>query len=458
MNVTETARELPPRRTSFAILLNVLGMIVVAAYLLPQLFGGTIVLPQWTVPVPFAFGAVAAWIVMISVPPRLLAVSRACCLVMVVAGATAAWPTNGLLIVPVIAGILQISALEHPTWLPYAYALAAGGLVLVVPLIEAVGGGKGVTPEGILSLEFAVLVALLGGANRRQARARQVAAAELAERTVAMREEQAKASALTARQSLARDMHDVLAHSLGGLVIQLDAVEAQLEAGKTDAALGRLHDARSMAASGLAEARRAVEALRSPTDASVSVPPADLAAQLIDLVDAHERLGGRIDFEQLGTPIDVPDAVATALRRALQESLSNARKHAPGEPVTVRLDWGRARVRLTVTNPDPAASASSGGPYVLPDATQGSAVSAERAARHVSEGAARDDNTAVPDGASESVTRAVDLAATGGGRGLVGMRERFSDLAGGAVQVGRRDGLFTVRAEAALSDGRGGER
>ena len=45
-----------------------------------------------------------------------------------------------------------------------------------------------------------------------------------------MREEQARASALAARQTLARDMHDVLAHSLGGLVIQLDAVEAQLEA------------------------------------------------------------------------------------------------------------------------------------------------------------------------------------------------------------------------------------
>ena len=147
------------------------------------------------------------------------------------------------------------------------------------------------------------------------------------------------------------------------------------------------------------------EALRSPSDAQGPVSSADLAAQLIDLVDAHERLGGRIDFEQLGTPVDVPDRVATALRRALQESLSNARKHAPGEPVQLRISWHPDRVALEVANAIPAATTA----------------------------------------------RGLELATTGSGKGLLGMRERFAELPGGTVETGMRDGRFEVRAEAALA-------
>ena len=400
---------LGPRRTPFGILLNVLGMAFVVGYLVPQVVQGTVSLPLATVPA--AIVSIAAWIGSLVVPARKLTLLRATYLVMVVGGALAAWATNGLLVVPVIAGVMQLGAIEHPPWLTYVGALIAGGLLLVVPLTVTLSGSRSVTPEGILSLEATVLVALLGGANRRQARARQAAAVELAERTSAMREEQAKASALAARQTLARDMHDVLAHSLGGLVIQLDAVEAQLEAGETDAALTRLHDARSMAASGLAEARRAVEALRSETDAPASVRTADLGAQLIDLVDAHERLGGRLRFEQLGSPTDVPEPVATALRRALQESLSNARKHAPGEPVEVRISWRPDVVELEVANPLRAFAPAS--------------ASGNRAA--------------------------TGLAATGSGKGLVGMRERFAGLPGGVVECGVRNGRFEVRASASLT-------
>jgi signal transduction histidine kinase len=410
--VIETVHQTELRRTPFGMLLNVVGLLVVIGYLIPQIVGGS-VSPQWTT--PFAVASVLAWIANVLTPVGWRRVSWGLYFVMVAAGATAAWSTNGLLIIPLISAIVQIAAAANPPWLTYLYSLIGAGIVLVVPLTVAIGGGKGVTVEGILSLEFGVVVALLGGINRRQARARQAAAAELVERTAVMREEQAKASALAARQALARDMHDVLAHSLGGLVIQLDAVEAQLEAGKTDAALKRLHDARSMAASGLAEARRAVEALRSQTDATASVASADLAAQLIDLVDAHERLDGRIDFEQLGTPVDVTQSVATALRRALQESLSNARKHAPGEPVRVRISWHPQLVTLEVSNP----------------------VGADASTAH------------------SSGRGGVQLATTGSGRGLGGMRERFAELPGGRVESGVEDGRFAVRAQAELVDAEG---
>ncbi|MHA7985438.1 sensor histidine kinase [Rathayibacter sp. CAU 1779] len=391
--------EHPMRRTGFGIALNATGLAVVTIYLIQQWIVG--VIPFWTLPVSAV--AVLAWLVALALPTKWWGAIRVFLFITTASAAVVAWPTNGLLIIPVIVGILGISSptTEAP-WLGYAFAAVAAVLVATTPIVAAINGEAGVTIQGVLSIEFAVLIALLGGINRRQSRARQAAATALAERTATMREEQARASALAARQSLARDMHDVLAHSLGGLVIQLDAVEAQLEAGETAAALVRLHDARSMAASGLAEARRAVEALRSAPDAAPSVSSTDLAASLIDLVDAHERLGGRIDFEQRGTPHDVPDVLATALRRALQESLSNARKHAPDEQVTVRIDWTATRVGLTVSNAVPATIPTN------------------------------------------------PLATSGGGRGLAGMAERFDELPDGRVEAARDGDTFVVRATASL--------
>lgn len=400
-----TATDHPLRRTGFGIALNLVGMGVACGYLLRNWAIG--VAPAWTLPIGIV--VTLAWLAALLVPARWRVAFVALVAVMTVGGAITSWPTNGLMIIPLIAGLIAITSTElAPVWLGYAFGVVAAVLVATTPIVAA-ATGHAVTVEGVLSLEFAVAVAVLAGVNRRQSRARQAAAAELAERTASMREEQAKASTLAARQSLARDMHDVLAHSLGGLVIQLDAVEAQLEAGKTDAALARLGDARSMAASGLAEARRAVEALRAEPDAAASVSSTDLAAALIDLVDAHERLGGVIEFEQSGAPRDVPDALATALRRALQESLSNARKHAPGLPVTVRIRWRPGTVELVVSNP-------------VPTATPGDA-----------------------------------LAASGGGRGLLGMRERFDELPDGEVTAARVGDTFVVRASARLPVAEPGE-
>ncbi len=397
------------------LLLNVAGLAIVTAYLLVAWVGGAIA--TWVGAV--AVVALLAWAARLVVPSGRAPLIRVLCLVMAVAAGVTAWPTDGLMIIPVIPAVLWMTrSPEHSAAWGYSAALTAAALVAGTPILLAANGAHPPSVESIVSLELAVLIALLGGVNRRQARARDLAAAELVERTDAMRLQEARAATLTARQELARDMHDVLAHSLGALVIQLDAVEAQLEAGTTGAALTRLHDARAMAASGLAEARRAVETLRSGPDSGSSVRACDIAADLVELVDAHERLGGGIRFEQHGAQSDLPEPVAVALRRALQESLSNARKHAPGQPVDVCVWWQPDRVRIEVTNP-----LAPGGPRDVPVTASGSARLA--------------------------------LAATGSGSGLAGMRERFGALPGGAVRSGARGGRFEVCAEAAIPAGPG---
>ncbi len=214
-------------------------------------------------------------------------------------------------------------------------------------------------------------------------------------------EEQARTDVLAARTQIASDIHDVLAHSLGGLVIQLDAVDALLESGDARAAAGKVRDARALAAEGLGEARRAVAALSEPpAGVDEAVPGESVVADVTALVDSHRSLGGRAKLTQSGPRTAVSAPVAIALRRAVQEGLTNARKHAPGRPVTVALRWGPDTVELEISNP---------------------------------------------------LGVGVGVAASGGGHGLVGMRERFAALPGGAVSAAAVSDSFvvTVRAQTA---------
>jgi signal transduction histidine kinase len=116
-----------------------------------------------------------------------------------------------------------------------------------------------------------------------------------------------------------------------------------------------------------------------------------VALELEALVDAHRSFEGRAELDEFGGRHDVSAPVEVALRRAVQEGLTNARKHAPGATVTVRLAWSDEAVEATISNP----------------------------------------------------LRGVTSAA-GGGHGLLGMRERFATLPGGAVVSGIESGRFVV--------------
>ena len=306
----------------------------------------------------------------------------------VLVGAVAAPATQGNALIPVAVCLL---VLVGDPELPLAFGIAAG--IAAMALI-ALGALIDPLPAAALATMLGVpVIAVLAGFSRRQGRQAQLREALLAEREVAIREE-------AIRVALARDLHDVLAHTLGGLVVQLDAAEALLEAGQPEAAEERVRGARSLAASGLGEARRAVAALRSPADALEPWPPERFEIAVDDLLDAHRSLGGTVELNRSGSPVTLSGVQANALQRALQEALSNARRHAPGAPVTAVLTWHDDRVLLSVRNPLPSVR---------------------------------------PAGAS------------GGGYGLIGMRERFEALpGGGSVTVQDSDGWFTVRAEAGL--------
>ncbi len=161
----------------------------------------------------------------------------------------------------------------------------------------------------------------------------------------AARESEHAASALAARTTAAREVHDVLAHSLSGLIIQLEAARLQGKATRADPLLqSSVDNALRSARSGLTEAKRAVAALRGERPQG----PADIPS----LIEEHRlATGAPITFEVIGDPHEMGDEAGLALYRATQEALSNVRKHAPGAAVEVQLNWYLDRVALTVTNP-----------------------------------------------------------------------------------------------------------
>ncbi|MGW5191387.1 sensor histidine kinase [Kribbella sp. NPDC004138] len=184
----------------------------------------------------------------------------------------------------------------------------------------------------------AVLVAF--GLNRRQYEVQARQTEQLLEQTRLAQSEHARAATLEERGRIARDLHDVLAHSLGALSVQLEVAEALLEErGDTAGALERVRRSRRLAVQGLTEARNAVAALRAD-----AVP--ELPAALAGLAEQHEKdHGTAVQLAVTGHPRTLDSAVTVALLGAAREALTNAAKHAPGQTVEMRLDGVRLSVR-----------------------------------------------------------------------------------------------------------------
>jgi signal transduction histidine kinase len=146
-------------------------------------------------------------------------------------------------------------------------------------------------------------------------------------------EQAREAGILDERQRLAGEIHDTLAQALAGIVTQLQAAEQ----GRHLPEVWQRHvvQARELARSGLAEARRSVRALRPE-----QLERAELREALETLIRSwSESSGVRTRFEVSGTVRHLPDAVADALFRVAQEALANVTKHAHAAKAALTLTF-----------------------------------------------------------------------------------------------------------------------
>ncbi|MBL1085158.1 sensor histidine kinase [Streptomyces actinomycinicus] len=223
-------------------------------------------------------------------------------------------------------------------------------------------------------------MALAGYVLRLDAEARGSAQRLLAQERAA-RLAEAESAALAERARIAREIHDVLAHSLSAQLVHLEAARLLIENGADrERILERVVAARGMARDGLAETRQALSALRGEL-----TPLEDFLSELVSTADGAE-------VTVTGESRPLPAEASQAVRRVAQEALTNVRKHAQGAKVQVRLDYHEHEVTLDVRD-------SGGRPGELGDA--------------------------------------------GAGYGLLGMRER-AELLGGSLDAGPDEEGFVV--------------
>jgi signal transduction histidine kinase len=303
-----------------------------------------------------------------------------------------------------------------------------------------------------------VIAAYLLGIRQRERRERageQLAA--LAERNrllTAERDTRVEMGAAAERARIARELHDIVAHSLSVIVVQADGGAA---AARSRPELGPqvLETIAATSRDALAQMRRMVSVLRAgPGGGDPDAPdytPAPGPGDLDDLVAQVHAAGLPVALDTIGTPRAMAEDAGLAVYRVVQEALTNVLKHAgPAASCRVVLHYGPAEVVVTVTDDGRGAAAGfsdgdapsgtgrrggdgGSGTGPVPDARQWAD----------DDGRAGDAQWA---GAVGGVGDGPGVAAADPGHGLEGMRERVT-LQGGSVHAGPRiGGGFEVTA------------
>ncbi len=225
-----------------------------------------------------------------------------------------------------------------------AVATAVASSVLCGGVLLAQHG----TQDGIWLVGAATgLSVVLGLISRSQQQALDsaVQAARSAERAL---EAEARNAVLAERARIARDVHDVLAHSLAGINMQLELVDALLDIGDLDRVREATGQAQRLVQESLKQARWTVSALRED-----ALPlPQTLSAMLLSS-------GVEESLAVTGTVRDIAVAPTQSLLRISQEALTNAARHAPGAAVHVSLHYDPETITVQVANERPAQSSTS---------------------------------------------------------------------------------------------------
>ena len=249
------------------------------------------------------------------------------------------------------------------------------------------------TPDLLFGLIGNLVPWLLGRALRR-ALDRSARLAVEAERLAVEREHDLATAAAAERDRIARELHDVLAHSLSVMVVQSSLAE-DLVPRDPDAALEALRTVQDSGRGALAETGRLLRLIRDDAD-ELGLCPERSLDDLHGLVDELGRSGLRVTLDaDPDAAAGIPVGVQLSAYRIVQEALTNVLKHAPGSLVGVRLARTGSEIQVEVRNGPP---------------------------------------TAPP------------VVTTTGGHGLVGVRERVA-LFGGTLRHGRTpDGGFQLSA------------
>lgn len=171
---------------------------------------------------------------------------------------------------------------------------------------------------------------------------------QLARQKEASELERARRSVLEERSRIARDLHDVVAHSMSMVVVQAQSAPQRLGGVSTE--VQREFDSiGQQAREALNEVRGMLGVLRSDGQLAEEVPQPGLGHVESLLRDTRDA-GIDLTWSVTGSPEGLSDASAMVVVRVLQESLANASRHAPGARVQVEVEYGAEDARISVLN------------------------------------------------------------------------------------------------------------
>jgi signal transduction histidine kinase len=385
MSDPERARTDEPRPRGRRSFLFDLGLALVAtAAELGQVIGaaGT---PTWQ-SIVLAVVAGAALVLRRTMPAAVLATTLAAAVAIVALGDDASG-------VPVLIALYTTAAVCELRVSLMALALtAATAATLSALTVDAPGRQTSATSGAIIASGLTIGIWGLGA----YAQTRRRYLRELRERAVAAereREQLARIAVQAERASIARELHDIVAHSVSVMLVGVRGARDVLRT-TPDAAEDTLARVERSGEQSLAELRRILALLREPEQSAESRPQPSLA-ELNDLVASYREAGLPVRLEVVGKPTPLPSGVELSVYRLVQEALTNTLKHSNPRNVAVTLVFSDSRLELEVV----------------------------------------DDGT--PTTPSAATT----------GQGLIGMRERVT-LLGGELQTGEREGGgFRVAAQ-----------
>ncbi|OKI05147.1 two-component sensor histidine kinase [Streptomyces sp. CB02923] len=276
--------------------------------------------------------------------------------------------------------------------------------VVLTAVAMCLGSRPWYAQENLAIFAWTGMAAAAGDAVRSR-RAFVTAIRERAERAERTREEEARRRVAEERMRIARELHDVVAHHIALVNVQAGVASHVMDS-RPDQAKQALAHVREASRSALDELRATVGLLRQSDDPQAPTEPAPGLGVLDQLVDSFVRAGLPVALDVPGSADALPAAIDLTAYRIVQEALTNVHKHAgAGARATVRIV--RSPDNLTVT--------------VLDDGA--------------------DEGDSGPDGREQG---------TGGGHGLIGMRERVAALRGTLETGPRPAGGFQVRVRLPL--------
>jgi signal transduction histidine kinase len=241
----------------------------------------------------------------------------------------------------------------------WVLTVAASALLLAAMLFLSVLFGRGLDFAMLL---LPVIIAMFGLTSLTELSRSRGEVAEVRqqgmEQVIAAQREQA---AMAERARIAREMHDIVAHSISRIAVEAETAPYTIK-DLSDPARQGFEQIATTARETLTEMRRLLGVLRTDGRSGRDTAPQPGLARVPELLAEHRAAGGTVDLDVIGHAVPLAAAVDLSAYRILQEALTNARTHAPGATVRIELAYQPSVLFIRISDDGPGVDEPTDGP------------------------------------------------------------------------------------------------